>query len=175
MRTITLLRKRLDDLASSNAERDRTLKETITLQAATSEEAAENLRPYVDLYVSKLPPTSYHPYFPTDWHTAFHEKTFRADRDWAAHARAFLFDLQKLSPDSRRVLEEGAHLNQESATETPLLGRARQLLSTKPSSIRTNLFELSTEELNQLEAWIDFVLGMGIHQYMTFAEHSEKV
>ena len=149
----------------------------MNLAATIASEHADDLRPFIDLFAKNQPPTCYRPYFPKadEWKTEFHERRFRADQQWATTAEAFLADVEKLSGDSRRVLEEVARLQAGASTDTPLLIRARELLSSRPSGVQGNIFEMPRAELSHLQTWVDFVLDIGIQQYLTIAAHSAEL
>ena len=177
MKTITELRKKIEELTSreGQAQRSMTLAERDARHAA--QEAEAHLRPYVKLFTLQQPPSWYHPYFSAsgDWNTEYEEKSFRSDKDWSHQARELLSHINTLSADNRRILEEAARLQAPTATDTPLLLRTREVLAIKPSGVQENLFQIEQRDLVQLERWIDFVLGVGVREYQRMAAHTRDV
>jgi hypothetical protein len=126
----------------------------------------------VDLFVKQRPPLWYHSYLPEQWDAA---ASLQTDKQWATEAEALLLDVEKLSADNRRALEEAARLQDGSITETPLVLRTREVLGKQPVAVRRNLFEIHRSELAQLRSWIDFVIGIGTGDYRELAQLSEEL
>ena len=176
--TIIDLRDEMTRLRKEIDERDRQGRGQIADAEKATEVIANDLRPYAQLFATQRPPKCYYPYFSSsdDWNTEFEEKTFQSDKEWARLARELLSQIHALSADNRRTLEEAARLQSPAATDTPLLIRTREVLAGQPSGMHhINIFELQVEDLEQLERFIDFVLGIGVREYRRIAEHTRKV
>jgi hypothetical protein len=171
MKTITELRKRIGelDLRQRNSELE------IADAREATREIALQLRPYLVLF-KQQPPNWYHPYFPSEyWQSDYVEKTFQADKEWSNHVGELLSQINTLSADNRRTLEEAARLQSPTANDTPLLVRTREVIASQPHAVRQNLFQIQQAELGQLRRWIDFVLGVGVHEYLEISKHTRDI
>lgn len=177
LKTITELRKKIEGYTSREGQAQRAMAMVERDARHAREEAETHLRPYVQLFTMQQAPSWYHPYFSAsgDWSVEYEEKTFRTDKDWSRQARELLSQINALSADTRRTLEEAALLEAPTVTDTPLLLRTRELLASKPSGVRENLFQIRDQDLVQLERWIDFVFGVGVREYQHMAEHTRDV
>jgi hypothetical protein len=53
--------------------------------------------------------------------------------------------------------------------------RTREVLASQLNAVRQNLYQIQPTELAQLRRWIDFVLGMGVYQYVAIRNHTREV
>jgi len=179
---VARLRKEADDAEASIADRDGHTNSSIADAEARAQNAYKRslaqLWPFLQLFAKRRPPSWYHPYFSSsnEWTTEYEEKNLRTDKEWAQRAGQLLSSIQTLSGETRLVLEETVRLQPSSDTDTPLLVRTREVLASQPSALRNhNLFELNPQDLQQLERWIDFVLGLGVRQYQSLTEHARQI
>jgi hypothetical protein len=109
----------------------------------------------------------------------------RSFAEWASTAKDVWAQVDRLSPQSRRALEEAVNSHfdglagtappaEQNLSSTPLLRQAIEVIQSQPEELSANIFGLSFYDLEDLKAWFEHLIVFSTSYVVRVAEVEEE-